>query len=221
MIPGQTGRGGTAARILDAAERVVQTRGFASFSYASVAAELNITKAALHYHYPGKAELGFALIARYATRFREALSAIDAGGGTALAKLKGYIDLYAGVLGEEKMCLCGMLAAEFETLPLPMRAEVIRFFEDNERWLESVLEQGASESSMRFAGDARETAVLILSAMEGAMLVARPCGDPEKFRDVATALIAGLTGAADLTRSASPAANPDVFHDQVDLFEHR
>ena len=184
------------ARILDAAERVVQTRGFASFSYATVAAELNVTKAALHYHYPGKAELGLALVARYAARFRDALGAIDAGGGTAHVKLNGYIDLYAGVMNERKMCLCGMLAAEFETLPPPMRAEVVRFFADNEDWLAAVLEQGRRENSLRITGDARGTAVLILSALEGAMLVARPCADPGKFRASAAALLAGLVGTA-------------------------
>ncbi len=191
------------ARILDAAERVVQTKGFASFSYASVAAELNVTKAALHYHYPGKAELGLALISRYAARFRDALAAIDASAGTAQAKLNGYIDLYAGVLNEHRMCLCGMLAAEFETLPPPMRAEVVRFFADNEGWLEAVLEQGGRENSMRFSGDAQGTAVLILSALEGAMLVARPCADPGKFRAAAAALVGGLTSQviADVPRS--------------------
>ena len=43
------------------AERLVQSRGFNGFSYADVASELGVTKASLHYHYPGKAELGEAL----------------------------------------------------------------------------------------------------------------------------------------------------------------
>ena len=62
-------RSDTAARILDVAERLVQLRGFNGFSYADIAAELHITKASLHYHYAGKAELGRALIERYAERF--------------------------------------------------------------------------------------------------------------------------------------------------------
>ena len=48
----------TAQRILDIAARLVQTRGFNGFSYADVAAELEVTKASLHYHFPTKAELG-------------------------------------------------------------------------------------------------------------------------------------------------------------------
>src|SRR5207302_10075529 len=68
----------TATQILDVAERLVQERGFNGFSYADVARELGISKAALHYHYPGKAELGEALIERYAARFTDALVAVDA-----------------------------------------------------------------------------------------------------------------------------------------------
>src|SRR5271167_2757692 len=54
--------GGTAARALDVAERLVQVRGFNAFSYADVSRELGLSTAALHYHFAGKAELGEALI---------------------------------------------------------------------------------------------------------------------------------------------------------------
>ena len=67
----------TSERILDIAERLVQTRGFNNFSYADIASELGITTASLHYHFPGKAELGQALITRYAERFSQALDQIE------------------------------------------------------------------------------------------------------------------------------------------------
>ena len=60
------------------AERLVQLRGFNGFSYADVAGELKITTASLHYHFPGQADLGRALIVRYASRFTDALAEIDA-----------------------------------------------------------------------------------------------------------------------------------------------
>src|SRR5215218_7768490 len=146
----------TAARILDVAARLVQSRGFNGFSYADVASELGISKASLHYHFAGKAELGEALIRRYAGRFAEALVAIDRRGGGAPGKLDAYADLYADVLREKRMCLCGMLAADYETLPQPMRDAVIRFFDENEAWLAGVLERGDDEGSLRFGGSARD-----------------------------------------------------------------
>src|SRR3954451_24556348 len=101
----------TAARILDIGERLVQVRGFNGFSYADVAAELDVTKASLHYHFAGKDELGLALIARYSERFGAALDAIEAEVPDAPARLAAYVALYADVLRGERMCLCGMLAA--------------------------------------------------------------------------------------------------------------
>jgi len=194
------GDAGTAARILDVAERLVQVRGFNGFSYADIAAELHVTKAALHYHFAGKADLGEALIARYATRFADALAGIDAVAAAASARLSGYADLYLQVLRNRKMCLCGMLAAEYQTLPQPMQDAVLRFFDENETWLERVLERGRADGSLQFRGTARATARLIISSLEGAMLVARPYGDADRFQAVAQSLLAGLARS-----SAAPA----------------
>jgi TetR/AcrR family transcriptional repressor of nem operon len=186
---------GTAARILDVAERLVQSRGFNGFSYADVAAELGITKASLHYHFPGKAELGEALIRRYAARFADALREIDANGQDVPGKLAAYAALYAGVLQEQRMCLCGMMAADYATLPPEMREAVVRFFDENQSWLEGVLEQGLSEGAVRYQGSARDEAQLIISTLEGAMLVARPYGDPERFQAAARRLLGALATA--------------------------
>jgi TetR/AcrR family transcriptional repressor of nem operon len=186
----------TATRILDVAERLAQTRGFNGFSYADIAIELGITKAALHYHFASKANLGQALIGRYAARFGEALAAIDASTTAAPAKLRGYAGLYADVLRNQRMCLCGMLAAEYPTLPGAMQASVISFFDQNETWLQHVLEQGRSDGSLHFTGSPRDTARMIISCLEGAMLVTRPYGDIPRFQDAAASLIAGLTSPA-------------------------
>jgi TetR/AcrR family transcriptional repressor of nem operon len=183
----------TAERILDIAERLVQMRGFNNFSYADIATELGITKASLHYHYPGKAELGQALIARYAARFFEALARIDRDLVDAPQKLEAYAELYAGVLRGERMCMCGILAAEYQTLPGPMRSAVIEFFDENQRWLSEVLTEGRARETLTFTGSADEIAQGILSTLEGAMLVARPYGDVARFDSTARQLLAGLT----------------------------
>ena len=183
----------TAERSLDIAERLVQVRGFTNFSYADIATELGVTKASLHYHYPGKAELGQALITRYSERFSEALDQIDRDLPDAPAKLEAYTNLYAEVLRGKRMCMCGILAAEYQTLPKPMRTAVIGFFDENQRWLATVLAQGQAERTVRFTGTPEDVAQGILSTLEGAMLVARPYGDLGRFNAAAGQLLAGLT----------------------------
>lgn len=194
----------TASRILDSAERLVQTRGFNGFSYADVASELEITKASLHYHFPGKAELGEALIARYADRFLAALAEVDATIPEAPRKLEAYVGLYEDVLESERMCLCGILAAEYQTLPSGMRDAVVRFFDENEAWLERVLAEGRRAGTLTYAGSAREAARLVVSGLEGAMLVARPYGDLARFRAAAAQLLASLEAGAPAGAGSGP-----------------
>lgn len=184
---------GTADRCLDIAERLVQLRGFNNFSYADIARELEITTASLHYHFPGKAELGHALIARYTERFLAALVHIDHDQPDPPAKLQAYAGLYANVLRDQRMCLCGILAAEYQTLPEPMRAAVTHFFDENQKWLVAVLTQGQAGRTLRITSPADELAQTIISTLEGAMLVARPYGDPDIFNSTTRHLLGSLT----------------------------
>ncbi len=94
------------------------------------------------------------------------------------------------------LCLCGMLAAEYQTLPEPMRHAVVRFFDANEVWLERVLVQGRRSGALLYSGPAKEAARLLVSGLEGAMLVARPYGDVTRFQAAADRLRAGFAVAA-------------------------
>jgi TetR/AcrR family transcriptional repressor of nem operon len=180
----------TAERILDIAERLAQTRGFNGFSYADIAAQLPVTKASLHYHFASKAELGRALIMRYQAVFVRALDAIDKESRNAQEKLQRYVALYDSVMRDDRMCLCGIFAAEYSTLPPPMQEELRRFFDANEQWLTAVLTQGREARELSFWDSPQERARVFLGALEGTMLVARSYNDVERFRVAAEHLLA-------------------------------
>ncbi len=181
-----------ATAILNVTERLAQTRGYNGFSYADIAAQLGVTKASLHYHFPSKAELGRALIERYHVLFGAALDTIDRQAKEPREKLKQYAGLYNSVLSNERMCLCGMLAAEYATLPAPMQAGLTSFFDANERWLAAVLKDGLRRGAFLFTEPANERARVLLGALEGAMLVARSYGNPRRFQAAAAYLLADL-----------------------------
>jgi TetR/AcrR family transcriptional repressor of nem operon len=182
----------TAQRILDIAERLVQTRGFNGFSYADIAGALAVTKASLHYHFPSKAELGTRLIERYENGFLEALTEIDQTSPGAREKLARYAKIYADVLRANRMCLCGMLAAEYATLPKPMKDEMRHFFDENERWLVAVLDAGRASGTLKFSGSSLDVARALVGALEGAMMLARSYGEVARFEAVADRLLAEL-----------------------------
>ena len=183
---------GTAVRALDIAERLVQTRGFNDVSYADVAGELGITKPSLHYHFASKAALGDALIARYASRFYAALEQIAAEEPDPRARLARYADLYRRVLAAGRMCLCGILAAEYQTLPDGMRAAVLEFFDRNEAWLVDVLRDGVSSGVLKAEEPLADVARMIIDTLEGAVMVSRVRGDIGRFDQVASRLLASL-----------------------------
>jgi TetR/AcrR family transcriptional regulator, transcriptional repressor for nem operon len=86
-------------------------------------------------------------------------------------------------------------AAEYATLPKPIRMEVIRFFEANEDWLVGVLEQGRQAKVIDFPGPAIDTARALVAGLEGAMMLARSYGDAERFDRAARTLLAELASA--------------------------
>jgi TetR/AcrR family transcriptional repressor of nem operon len=184
--------GGTAERILDISERLVQTRGFNAFSYADVSKALGIRKASLHHHFATKAALGAALLARYRASFRDALARIERSRRGTLPRLKAYVALYGAVLRRNRMCMCGMLASDLATLPRPMRDAVAAFFAENEAWLTRVLEDGRRRGELRFTGGAASLAGLFVSSLEGGMLLARGSGRAQAFDAVARRLLAGV-----------------------------
>jgi len=188
---GQNG-GDSAQRILDVAERLVQTRGFNGFSYADIAEALDVTKASLHYHFPSKADLGRRLIERYEQTFLAVLKGIDATGAAPREKLKRYARIYADVLRDNRMCLCGMLASDYATLPKSMKENVKQFFDENEQWLVAVLEQGRKSGALEFKGSPLDLARVIVGSLEGAMMLARSYGEAARFDTAAERLIASL-----------------------------
>jgi TetR/AcrR family transcriptional regulator, transcriptional repressor for nem operon len=192
----------TSQRILDVAERLVQVRGYNGFSYADIAAALRVTKASLHYHFPTKAELGRRLIERYTQNFLAALAKIDETSATGREKLQRYVAIYSEVLTDNRMCLCGMLAAEYATLPKPVKSEVTRFFDANEAWLAGVLEQGQRADGMKLVGPSTEIARLVIATLEGAMMLARSYGDVARFDRAGQRLLADIA-------SAPPARAPE------------
>ena len=98
------------------------------------------------------------------------------------------------------MCLCGMLAADFVTLPSTMRDAVRRFFDANEAWLTGTLQSGRMKNELAFGGSPAEAAQVLVGALEGAMLLARSYGDAARFRSAAGRLLADLGVAMKLRR---------------------
>jgi len=172
----------TKTQLLDAAQELCQTRGYNAFSYRDLADRVGIRTASIHHHFPTKGDLGEALAERYRGRFQTALSEIDASPADHRRKLEKYLDLFHGTLKVgHRMCLGGMLATEYDTLPKAVQAEVRRFFEGSEQWLAALLAEGRKAGAFAFDGSPAATARTVFAAMEGAMMAARTFHDESRL----------------------------------------
>jgi TetR/AcrR family transcriptional repressor of nem operon len=78
-----------------------------------------------------------------------------------------------------------------------MRESVIRFFDENERWLTRVLGNGRNSGELHFSGSAQDAARMIVCGLEGAMLIARPYDDIARFQSATQQLLNGFSTAQD------------------------
>jgi TetR/AcrR family transcriptional regulator, transcriptional repressor for nem operon len=178
--------------IIEVAIRLTQTSGFNAFSYADISSAIGIRKASIHHHFPAKADLGVAMVETYREAFREHLAQIDAKGGTSEARLTRYAKLYEGSLTNERICLCGMLASDAQTLAEPIQLEISAFFGEQVVWLVSTLERGREAGDIAFEGSPKARARLLLAALQGALLVSRGIEDNQFFTSTVKELIRGL-----------------------------
>ena len=180
--------------ILAVAQDLIQTRGYNGFSYRDIAAAIGIKSASIHYHFPTKGDLVQAVTARYCDRFSQALDSLIAD--SARSRLTSYAALFRDTLVErERLCMCGMLAGEVDTVPPEVKIEVARFFNEQQRWLTQVIHQGVIAGELPAETDAKTWATTFLAALEGAMLVSRGLGDYRHFDIVTDSLLTALFAA--------------------------
>ncbi len=165
---------GTAARVMDVAQALIQQRGYAGFSFDDVAQAVGIRKPSVHHHFRTKAVLVAALVQRYTERFESALAAIDVARRDPLARLKAYVRLFASTYAQDgHLCVCGMLGAEADALPADVADVVAGFFRLNTAWLTAAFRDAQRSGQVRATPRASLLAELMLSALEGAMVVGR------------------------------------------------
>jgi TetR/AcrR family transcriptional repressor of nem operon len=187
----------TRDHLLDTAERFCQTRGYNGFSFRDLADAVGIRTASIHYHFPTKADLGRALILRYRQRMEAALAEVERRDSAAPARLRRFAGILRDLLRDgNRLCLCGILAAEANTLTDDMRADLRAAIEQIEKWLTQVLDDGRKAGQVGFEGASAATARAVLATLEGAMLSARAVGDDRRLSEASDWLIASLSGQA-------------------------
>lgn len=174
----------TKRTIMDLAETFIQEKGFNGFSYAHIAKELDVKNAAVHYHFPTKEELAWAVIQRYRDRFQLWIRNSRIKDLPPQEKLDWFFNIYTNTRADNgKVCLAGSLETEFNSLPVSLRQQTEALTRELLDWLQATLQEGRDAGAFHFSGDPASKAALILSSLQGALQMARALGT-ENFHAV-------------------------------------
>jgi len=172
-------RSSKAEEILDVAERMARTGGYNGFSFREIAKRVGIKAASVHYHFPGKDDLGAAVARRYTDRFLAALGPADNHSVAPEDLLQRYVDAYRRSIAEDDlMCLCGIFGAEIADLPAPVAEKTRLFFERCIAWLTRVMSRAHPDAPQEKAAAA---ALRLTATMEGALILSRSLDDVTVF----------------------------------------
>lgn len=168
--------------ILAAARATAQAHGYAGLNFRDLAAEVGIKSASIHYHFPSKADLGAAVAKRYWEDSKDWLERLWVEAQDPAACLAQYPALFRRALeNDNRMCLCGFMAAEHDDLPKQVQAEVRTFVDIQVTWLAKVL--SAADPTMG-ATAVEQRARAIFAAVGGAQVLARSCADIAVYDDI-------------------------------------
>lgn len=167
----------TRDKIIELAQEAIATRGYSSFSFRELAAELGIKSASIHYHFPTKTHLGVAVACAWREHLECALNHIAANNTDPKQAIAAWIDIYRQELSaSQRMTVCIMLAAEINNLPNEIQQEMKAFYELNLAWIAARL------AEMGFDGDIKEEkAQQLFALLQGGLMGAKGQNNPAYF----------------------------------------
>ena len=175
----------TRDQILDIAEDLLQERGFNAFSYKDISTVMGIKNAAIHYHFPAKADLGNALIERFIQRFEAWRDGHAAKGSDPVTLINGYFAITANfVRNGGKICPMGVLEAEFNAISEEMQGSLKHFDRIIRTFLAETHERGRALGLLEFEGEAEHKSLVISATLQGALQIARVAGAKAFFSTI-------------------------------------
>lgn len=182
----------TKDEILSLADGLIRMKGYNAFSYHDISSELKIKNAAVHYHFRSKEILGVSVIQKSSASFNTFYEELEKSDFNEIQQLEAFLDIFSRFKEEEKICLAGSLATDFNTLPSSMKEELNGMTQTLLNWLIQLLEKGKKNNIFFFDIPSRTKALLIITNMIAALQIIRLVGK-EEFDEIRKAIIKEIT----------------------------
>jgi TetR/AcrR family transcriptional repressor of nem operon len=171
-------------KLLDAAVKLIRTKGYAATSIDNVCAEAGLTKGGFFHHFKNKEELGLATAQHWTDTtapFFE--SAPYQKLATPLQRILGYMDFRKSILQgtlAEFTCLAGTLVQEVHTSNPEVAAAGGKAITGHASTLVEDIEAAMLQSGKTFDFTAESLALHTQVVLQGAFILAKATGGPAR-----------------------------------------
>ncbi len=176
------------AAFIDATGVLLRRQGYATTGLSEIVERSGAPRGSVYFHFPGgKEELAVAAMERSGEQLRSAIATLMSGPGGAGRAVGALIDAMAAGLeasGYRDGCPIATVALEMAGSSEPLRETAARIFAAWLGELEDALRRDGAD-----AAGAERRAMLVLSAVEGALLLSRARQDAAPLRAVADELV--------------------------------
>ena len=182
-------------RLLDAAEQLVQTRGFNGLTFQDLADAVGLRKPSVFHHIRNKEELASALIERCGTKHGPEYARVVDSDASAPDKLRRIAAIFEKGLKQGRPCLLAAIGSGLDSLSESSARELQEAAGATVDRFAQVFEQGSREESLRFEGQPEHAAMGFFAMMQGLQALCRTKGDTRAFKKAAAAYIDSIDAA--------------------------
>ncbi|GIW48338.1 MAG: putative HTH-type transcriptional regulator YxaF [Deltaproteobacteria bacterium] len=181
-------------KILKAASELFHERGFQQTSVDEIVEKSKVTKSNFYYHFKSKEELALEILDARIKNFEEDFisSVLKNPSIPPAQRLENFykrVEKLHQSLNCRKGCPFGNLAIEMSDLNEKFRIRLSRFFKSWESALENCVREGIERGEFRKDIDPKLIASLILSQIEGAIMMVKTHKTTEPIKEGAKAII--------------------------------
>ena len=180
----------TKAHIVQLADDMIRSRGYNAFSYSDISKPLGIKNAAIHYHFPTKADLALAVVDYHLEsieRFKQ-----RAEGKSPLQRIKLFLNFYSSIQMSGKICLVGAFSTDWNSLSEEVHDAMNTFKASLVEWLSKSLSEGKANGELTFKNTAETEALSILSTILAAAQLSR-IGGSDEFQKIKDSILNRIT----------------------------
>ena len=164
----------TRQSIVEIGDELLRSRGYSAFSYSDISKRLGIKNAAIHYHFPTKADLILAIIDFHRTSFKKFEERSDSK--DPMQQIKLFLNFYTSIQVSGKICVIGAFATDWNSISNEAQTAMNNFTGQVISWLTNNLQNGLDNNFFTLKHSAESEALGILTNIFGATQLARITG---------------------------------------------